>query len=410
MRKLILFGSMMLWFNLQSIAQNAINRDDFDKLVDYVSCVYTAQYMKVIRKNDNDANTYKNDIKPKLDNCNIEKHLSHEELYALLKNNSWGDTAEKLIKTRKQNRDYLIVSDKSNDEIIDYITTIEGTFKELIGDEFIKSVKDELKAKYQEQSKSTLNEDKGITEIQLSKKEADAPRKDKNKNEGSIKDSIRLNDVLQWISILVLVFICIRLKRKNSLKIESENENIVLDREFIIQQVLNSERIEDKFKCNNWSKLNKEKLIELEKILDQLQANFNEIKLKIDNSFESSKNHQNVEASESEKKFSTKEPDTSIQNRIYLKEREGLILFKEAAKENAYYEIFNIQDNKALYRFCGDSERAKFNYDAILKDVFDDDKSFSINSNKIINTKEGIVELQADGKWEIKTVAKIKFV
>lgn len=110
------------------------------------------------------------------------------------------------------------------------------------------------------------------------------------------------------------------------------------------------------------------------------------------------------------------DPIPASEKKIYLSEREGTswegngLLFKEKTEGNGYYVIFGINGTKAKYRFDGRFDRAWANYDAVLKDVFDDNKTVRKHITSLINVKDGEVELQPDGKkWKITKEASIIF-
>ncbi len=111
-------------------------------------------------------------------------------------------------------------------------------------------------------------------------------------------------------------------------------------------------------------------------------------------------------------KSTIKENTTPIKGeRIYLKEREGNVFFKEAKDEaNSFYVLFNFNGNRAYYRFSGNKNRAIENYDAVLKDMFDDLKTYSEKATNIVNIGDGVVERGVDGRWKIITPAKIAYV
>jgi len=407
MRKLLYLISIIFLSNTFSIAQNSktIDKAVFDNLIDYVNCKYTNQYIQKIEKNNNDTKAYDEKIKPELDRSSLNKHLSNDDLHKLLKDNSWGTTANNLVKTWKDNKKVFDVSGKSNSEIIDYIVKIEGTFKTTIGDDFISEIRNELLEKYPnvvDPPTSVTNTNLGSKEKKEITKEVVDPNTDTH------------SDFSLWIfviseAIFIIILLILFIKQKKSLKgemqsLKSEIQGEI-NREYIIKQVLSSNRIANKFKqktgklgsqtsTNSYSY--DEKIIDtiVNKVLECISSNGNE----------------NPPKGKTVSIVTSETPEMPESTVKYLKEKEGMILFKEATKENAYYELFNIQGNKASYRFCGNEDRAMANYDAVLKDVFDDEKSYSSKAVHITNGKEGIVELLDDARWKIKTPAKIKFI
>jgi len=99
-----------------------------------------------------------------------------------------------------------------------------------------------------------------------------------------------------------------------------------------------------------------------------------------------------------------------VGERIYLKEREGDVLFKEPKNpEDGFYVLYNFNGNRASYRFSYNEDRAIGNYDAVLKNMFDQNKLSSgpENAKHIVNLKDGIVEKDANGKWKVIEKAEI---
>ena len=207
--------------------------------------------------------------------------------------------------------------------------------------------------------------------------------------------------IVTSIGALLIIYLYIAIyKLKISLKSSTKTFEEKIDRESVIEYVLSSTRITNKIKnSTNKVEMFEDKLQSLDRKIGQLQIDINN-------------KNKGVVLPESKNEELAKE-EIAIQaesDRIFLKEREGMILFKESIKENAFYELLNINGTKAIYRFCGDIGRAMANYDTVMKDVFDDEKSYSSKAKQIINTKDGIVEQRSDGKWEIRTPAKIKFI
>jgi len=122
------------------------------------------------------------------------------------------------------------------------------------------------------------------------------------------------------------------------------------------------------------------------------------------------KNREDKKRAEIEKSIYRENTTPIVGDKIYLKEREGNTFFKEAKnEENGFYVLFNFNGNRASYRFSGNVDRAISNYDAVLKDVFDD-STYTLKATNVINIKDGLVEKDIDGRWKIITPAEIAFV
>jgi len=403
MKKILLVISVV-FLGCTSFAQsNIINETIFNKLVEYVSCQYANQSIQNYpNKNDKDNKAYTDSIKLKLDNCTLNDHLTQKDLYVLLDNNSWNGVARSLITNWSNKKRFKDVKGESNPYIIEYIVNIDGKFKTIIGEDFIKRTKDELLKKYVTVNKNKIATDSVIYTIGSKEKEEIIDDVVNVINTTHFNFSLWIVVLFEALFIMVLAVFLIKQNSNIKMRMESFKNEITKieknDKETIIQYVLHSKRIASKFKNNNGVEKFEDRFQQLDKRLEQLQFEVNNLM------------PSNAQSNQSEQKFTKLETEVLVSDLKYLKGKEGMILFKETTKENAFYEIFNIYENKACYRFCGDFGIAMANYDTMMKDVFNDEKTYSAKANQIINTKEGIVELRSDGKWEIKTPAKIKFI
>lgn len=404
MKNIILIVSLVFCIVNLSLAQNKIDEATFNNLVDYISCRYANQYIQNFdRKNEADLKAYNEVIKPRLDQCKIDSHLSHRNLVELLKDNKWGRTADNLVGKRKEDKIFSKVENRSNSEIIDFVVNVEEAFKKTIGDDFVAKIKQELLNKYPDSGEVVASFDQASNlETRNSKTEIDRLEQKINELANSKHNSFL--EIIQWGILLLLIgiFIAPKLFRKSKNKANVEVPLSDENREYVIKTVLESTRIANHFKPSKGTQTTiKNNTLDETQINEIVERVMEIIRLdEAEKRKEDLKNTTDLPKQDSASKSEVK----------YLKEKEGLLIFKETAQENAYYELFNIIGTKAAYRFCGNEERAIANYDAILKDVFDDGKTYSSKARRIVNVENGAVELLSDGKWKIINPAKIKLI
>lgn len=389
MKNIFLIISFVSLCISSGFGQNKIEMDTYDKLVDYVSCRYVNQYINNYQSKSNDETAGYEKIKKRLDKCKIETSLSFDSLKIMLKANHWGTTAGK-FETWKNTQKVSDISKMTNSQIINAIISIDDELKSKINEDFIAGIKTELLENYPDHKDSVPTwTDSQKEDINKIKRDIDV-----------LKTSFKWALVFVVIIILSQIFLFFKLKLKTkSTDRLSEGELIESKiKETIIKTVLESKQITNQFKPQIQTKADNKYTLD--------EKEFNSKVLRI------------IRLDEKEKQMELMKKSTELQNKEvttvsevkFLKEREGLLLFKETSQESAYYELFNINGNKASYRFCGNEDRAIENYDAVLKDVFDDDRTYSLKAKKIIIGEEGSVEFQPDGKWKIVTPAKIEFI
>lgn len=428
-RNLLLVISIILLCSTTGIAQKTISESDYNHLVDYANCMYLKTFIE--KKGfalEYMENTYKPKIKPVLENVTLENLngiLGYDKLKVLFSKNDVALALAKKINDKKSNfNNYL--DDKT---LIDSLGATKWKGVDL--KQTARLIQNKILTKYQmnddgnNEKVVTPNKEIKDTSIQFLRQVKELQIKlgriEEQYNDSKVSfDKFRLL-VVGTFGSLIIFFVFIFFYINQGRKTNKRNENKV--RKYINDVFLNSRELKDELsKGKDYSNKKIEqlqsdfedfkRLHDFEKIAGRLNDidNLKEMIEQIQNriySLEHPKNPPRLP----EQKSTIEEPDTtSNSDKIFLKEREGMILFKETTNENAYYEIFNINGNKAYYRFCGNEDRAIEYYDAVLKDVFDDEKTYSLKAKKIVVGKEGNVELLTDGKWEIKTLAKIKFI
>lgn len=322
MRKIFFIASILFLCGFSCVAQT-INQNEFEKIVDYVNCRYAKAYIENTNASQSDKEAYNNKIKAHLENNSFDSHLSYTDLYNLLKNNSWGQTANNLIKVRKESKKFADISSKTNLEIIDYIIEISGNFKTDIGDKTIKEVETELKERYANKPQETPKVvEKAIEPTPLQTVQVAT----ENKNE--YHWVIWLIIALEGILLCVFSYFLYRLwKRCNKLKrmlIERENSN-------------KSSSVE----------MFEAKLQQLEREFGELQEKVRNIKLE-----PISPNTIKTEDKIIETPVNVQEPKISYIK--YFRTKQGKVLQEEVSNQSdASFKIYDINNNEAKFEYCG---------------------------------------------------------
>jgi hypothetical protein len=375
MRKIFFIASILFLCGFSCVAQT-INQNEFEKIVDYVNCRYAKAYIENTNASQSDKDAYNSKIKSKLDNCSFDNHLSYDDLYNLLKNNSWGQTANNLIKVRKESKKFADISSKTNLEIIDYIIEISGNFKTDIGDKTIKEVETELKERYANKPQETPKVvEKAIEPTPLQTVQVAT----ENKNE--YHWVIWLIIALEGILLCVFSYFLYRLwKRCNKLKrmlIERENSN-------------KSSSVE----------MFEAKLQQLEREFGELQEKVRNIKLE-----PISPNTIKTEDKIIETPVNVQEPKISYIK--YFRTKQGKVLQEEVSNQSdASFKIYDINNNEAKFEYCGGVVNPDF-FTEIC--TFENNPADVPHKKEIRTTAYGTVK-KDNNNWVIDKPAKIKFI
>jgi len=375
MRKIFFIASILFLCGFSCVAQT-INQNEFDKIIDYVNCRYAKAYIENTNASQSDKEAYNSKIKSKLDNCSFDNHLSYDDLYKILKNNSWGQTADNLIKVRKESKKFADISSKTNLEIIDYIIEISGNFKTDIGDKTIKEVETELKERYANKPQETPKVvEKAIEPTPLQTVQVAT----ENKNE--YHWVIWLIIALEGILLCVFSYFLYRLwKRCNKLKrmlIERENSN-------------KSSSVE----------MFEAKLQQLEREFGELQEKVRNIKLE-----PISPNTIKTEDKIIETPVNVQEPKISYIK--YFRTKQGKVLQEEVSNQSdASFKIYDINNNEAKFEYCGGVVNPDF-FTEIC--TFENNPADVPHKKEIRTTAYGTVK-KDNNNWVIDKPAKIKFI
>lgn len=163
-------------------------------------------------------------------------------------------------------------------------------------------------------------------------------------------------------------------------------------REYIITQVLGSERIAEKYST-------------IAKSYNLTEKDINTIAdIVLERKLLNEKQFQTLPKTIHKERF---EPSKSTTK--YLKGKSGKIFSRvEYTPENSFFKLFNEKDNTALFEFCGDEA------EAIAKRIFSEDICNIVsgnyqNANSVKTKKPGKIKFVGD-QWEVTVPVEIKLI
>lgn len=373
MNRILMIISVFILSNSSGFAKGKIDSIDFYNMLDYVNCRYANACIKV-----NEKGTI-NEIKNVLSQYNFDNHISSDSLYSLLNKDSSTIIIAELIKTRKKNLRFYKAENKKSYEIIEYLTNVKDDFKGKVNADLIGKINNELLTEY--------------------------PDKDR-----SIRDNVGeylsiIVDGLQWLIILFLLFLYVKprlTKRSKKIKEGDFSGKDKEFREFVIKQVLSSDRIANKFNFSE-TRMFEDKLQNLDRRIGQLQTEISEFKQQ---KLQSSKTDFNPLLVQHEQKVMLKEdlkPDKQ-----FLTDKSGKTFRRITENStNCFFEVLEIKNETASFRFSGDAKVAIDNYNAVFDEVCDTEGLLT-NARFIQHIANGTVK-KVNDKWEVIKPAKIKF-
>jgi uncharacterized protein YukE len=407
-------------------AAQTIDKETFEKLVDYVTCKYTDKCIKSYKKkrsNDSlDIINYNNIIQPKLDACTPGHSLSINELDTLLKKNDWRGVNKNFTQLFHKSKKGKFRNGMSTQEAIDSLTTLQST-------DFAESMKKRIP------SSDVINRiqkdlDKYITSINDTTSSQPTPTGDKA---GTIKTENKSNSYpLLWlilIVILILIFILFW-QRYSSKRIEKIINPLLLKCKDRLKQC------KDRLKqlCKDRLKQYEDKLKQYEDKLKQYEDKLKQHEDKLKQHEDRLKQHEDKPKQHEDKpkpyidnsneielgetptsppddpmgsNIGTEQPEEPIADTKYVKVYQDKIFHQFSdSPQGCDFKIFNIQGNTADFEFCGDKNTA------LAKQYIFDSICEIIGSPKVphdIITVENGKVMCKDGKWEVAIPAKIKF-
>lgn len=377
MRKIFFIASILFLCGFSCVAQT-INQNEFEKIVDYVNCRYAKAYIENTNASQSDKEAYNSKIKSKLDNCSFDNHLSYDDLYKILKNNSWGQTADNLVKARIENKKFVDVSSKTDSEIIDYIIDISGNFKTYIGDQTIKNLETELKERYASKPQETPKVVEKATEP-TPPQTVQATKESENKSE--CHWVMWLIIILEGILLCIFSYFLYRLWRRCE-----KFKRMVIERD-------SADKSSD-------IKMFESKLQQLDRKFGELQEKVKNIKLE-----PISPNTIKTEDKIIETPVNVQEPKISYIK--YFRTKQGKVLQEEVSNQSdASFKIYDINNNEAKFEYCGGVVNPDF-FTEIC--TFENNPADVPHKKEIRTTAYGTVK-KDNNNWVIDKPAKIKFI
>lgn len=397
--KQTLLLSIILLYSSISIAQKTISKEDFEYLVDYANCKYV---MTFIEKNDvgkpyyNDF--YKGKIEPELRKVsldNFELILSYHELKKLLVNNLPALSLVDEINKKKNAFDNA----ESDKTLIESLKVIKWKNNDLItiSDEVLNECFKKYGINEKITSQNNIYNKTDQTESQLEENKSERfqlqLQNENLMNDAKIIDYQKSFNIFRIIvfsafAMLFIAIIVIGLFYKGKL------------REYVIKQVIDSKRIEEKFTPkNNYQSSNGMKTYNLTE---------KDINLIVDRVLECMllNEKENQKQSSIKDKFSA---DLLKPTTKYLKGKSGKIFSRiEHTPENSFFKLLKENDDDAQFEFCGDES------EAIAKRIFSEDICNIIsgnyqNANSVKTHKPGKIKRIGE-QWVVIESIEIKLI
>jgi hypothetical protein len=365
-------------------AQKTISKENFESLVDYANCRYI---MAFIEKNDVDSqyltDTYSKEVKPELTKASLDNlgETPHFQIISqLLSKNERALKLAETINRRKENYENaqsdeeLIIELKATKWYnIDLIPTAEVVLN-LVFKKYKINSNISTQEIVQEQTIQTSTQ---VEQLQSSFNQL-KQQYDKLSNENEIIEhqkalrSFKLI-VLSIIIFLVILFVTVLVLWRIKL------------REYIIKQVLDSERIEKKFaskEMDPYTLSEKDLNIIADRVLECEMLTLNETQKDI----KPEKTQNIIKSSKSEVKF--------------LKGKSGTMFNRaENNPDNSFFKLFNESDGTAQFEFHGNDA------EAIAKRIFSEDICIIVSGNyqnatSIKTSKPGKIKRVGE-QWEV---------
>jgi hypothetical protein len=397
--KIIKIISILILCSSSANGQQNIDKDTFEKLVDYANCKYVETF---ILKNDKDKidyfKTYQRDLSKRLDEAsleNLQEVLSFKDLHNQLSNNLPAQKLAERINDRKSKYD-----DYQDD--ISLINSLSTTVWNNIDlSQTAANIQNSILSKF-EFTDNKSNNTKPISEAEVVKTQTIQTSSQVEQLQSKL-DEIQLqydnlsNDtkiieyqqsfiifriiVLSALGLMLLFFIGMYFLFKKNIQ------------EYIIKQVLEINRIEKKNPSNEVKPYNlteKDINIIANRVLESKLLTIKEI--------------------QPQPTIEVKEPiESSKSVSKYLKGKSGKIFNRaESTPDNSFFKLFNENDETAQFEFYGNEA------EALAKRIFSEDICVIIsgnyqNAHSIITSKPGKIKRVGE-QWEVIEPIQIKLI
>lgn len=402
MKQIIVLINLVFLYTTLSNAQKTISKEDFDHLVDYANCKYVLVF---IEKNDAGKqyfeDTYKKKVKPELEKVslvNFETILNYKKLEELLTKNIPASQLAEKINDRKVKYEEF----QDNESLINSLGTTGWKDVDLI--KVAANIQNEILTKYNstnnnKSNKISENEIVKTQTIQTSRQVEELHSKldqlqEQYENLKNDKKNIEYQKSFEKFRFIVfsvmgllfftIIAVFLFLYKSNS-------------REYIIKQVLGSDRIAEKFT------LDKNKLVNFIKPYNLTEKDINAIADRVLKCKLLSEN----EIQQHLKTMVKENFEPSKTDAKYLKGKSGKIFNRlENTSENSFFKLINESNDTAQFEFCGDEA------EAIAKRIFSEDICNIVsgsyqNANSVKTDKPGRIKRVGE-QWEVIEPVEIK--
>jgi hypothetical protein len=388
MKNVLFILSVILLCSVTGAAQK-IDKAEFEKLVDYVNCKLTAEYIEIFRDDDNEKGNikkYDDKIKKELSSCTREKSLSIVELESILTKNGWSKTYNALSKSIDLKKEQFSgMPDKDAIELITNIDNISALKATNIKLSKVKSVAEDIKKGLYSDYKISVNNNRDKS-AGKQKTETEQAVDGINKKIDKTAKGLRTLNIFILATCIAILAIC----------------SVIL---YLLHFHIN--RLTAKLKKQDGiEKINDLLLGKIAELLDRKLESLRQEPLK-----QNTWSHIPVQNFDGEDTIPELTADTpSVQDPAvkYVGRKQGKGFYNLSdCPEGCDFAIFNIKGNSADFKFCGDNQRAMDRL-YMFDDVCDITKRSAAPTN-IMPVEAGKVTWK-DNHWEVTERAKIKII
>lgn len=427
MKQILVLVSFAFFCNTWVIAQKKISKADFEQLVDYSNCKYVQAF---IEKYDigktSYSEIYETKVKPELDNVsltNLSTVLSFKKLEELLSYNTVVLDLAKTINVKKSKFD----ESKNADSLISLLK-IKSWKKVDLSKTSVK-IQNELMTKYnltqiknnsKEPEKKVDNKQANVTPLPVNDNITN--RESEINFENTQKAATELKILQIKLDSLQQQYIELRDKEIIRLSRSIDGFRIIIFsafgfliiiivaifflfqkrflREFIINQVLESKRIDEKFSIKNTYQSNN--------IVKSYSLTEKDINTIVDRVLECERLNENQNLQQT-KTTTIEKPEPPRSTQKYLKGKSGKIFSRvDNSPENSFFRLYNESEATALFEFFGNEA------EAIAKRIFSEDICNIVsgsyqNAHSVKTNKPGKIKRLGD-QWEVTEPIEINLV
>jgi hypothetical protein len=427
MKQILVLVSFVFFCNIWVLAQNKLSKADFEQLVDYANCKYVQAF---IEKNDvgntSFSKIYKTKVKTLLNKVSLNNFstvLNFTKLEELLSYDTVVLDLAKKINSKK-----LTYNDSKNADSLILLLKVKSWNRVDLSGTSLK-IQNELMTKYNltpvkkngnEPEKKTDNKQTNVTPIQVNTNLTNQELKENL--DKPIKASSEFKILQTRFDSLQQLYLELRYKEIIQISKSIDSFRIILFsalglliliitailflftklflRAFIIKQVLESTRIDEKFNTKNNNQYSN-----ITKSYSLTEKDINTI---VDRVLESERLRAN-ESIQQNKTTTIEKPESPRTTLKYLKGKSGKIFSRvDNTPENSFFRIFNESEDNALFEFSGNEA------EAIAKRIFSEDICNIVsgsyqNAHSVKTNKPGKIKRLGD-QWEVTETIEINLI